>query len=467
MSVHSLFHRLQKPVDIAPLVIFRVLFGLMMFAGILRFWLNGWITDLYVTPRFYFNYWGFEWVHPLGDAGMHLLFLCSAMAAVGIAVGFLYRISAGFFFLTFTYIELIDATNYLNHYYFISLVGFLMIFLPANRSFSVDVAIWPDLRRDKIPLWAIGIIRLQIAIVYFFAGIAKLTPDWLLNATPMKIWLPAKSHLPVIGGLMYERWTAYLFSWFGAAYDLLIAFFLINRKTRPTAYVFVIGFHLATALFFPGIGMFPYVMIICSLVFFSSAFQQKLLSRITARAQLTPYGNAYQFPLRLNGLLAAALVIYFFIQIVVPLRYLAYPGQLFWYEEGYRFSWRVMLMEKSGNTFFYVKEPSTGRTFEVNNNEFLSPLQDKMMSTQPDLILRYAHYLASVYRQRGLKNPAVYAECYVALNGERSRPFTNPNIDLSKQSFSWQHYKWILPPGEKENQSSLITIKNKLYTDEK
>lgn len=457
MSVYSFFHRLQKPVDIAPLVIFRMLFGLMMFAGILRFWLNGWISDLYVKPRFYFSYWGFEWVHPLGHTGMHLLFLLAGISTILIAAGFLYRISAVVFFLVFTYIELIDATNYLNHYYFISLVGFLMIWLPAHRFFSIDVAIWPHLKCDKMPLWAIGIIRLQIAVVYFFAGLAKLSPDWLLHAMPMKIWLPAKSHLPVIGDLMYENWVAYLFSWFGMVYDLFIAFFLINRKTRPVAYVFVIGFHLATALFFPGIGMFPYVMIICSFVFFSSSFQQKLLNGFIRRGKSASSGYVYQLPVRVNTLFMVAAGIYFCIQIVVPLRFLAYPGQLFWYEEGYRFSWRVMLMEKSGNTFFYVKEPSTGKTFEVNNNEFLSPLQDKMMSTQPDLILRYAHYLASVYKQRGLKNPSVYAESYVALNGERSRPFTNPSIDLSRQSLSWCHYTWILPLAENE---TIIIHKN-------
>nr|WP_294869682.1 HTTM domain-containing protein [uncultured Pedobacter sp.] len=439
-------HHLQKPVPIAPLVIFRVLFGLMMFAGIMRFWLNGWIMDLYVTPRFYFSYWGFEWVHPLGDTGMHLLFLLAGVSALGMAAGFLYRITAVAFFLSFTYIELIDATNYLNHYYFISLVGFLMIWLPANRYFSIDVKIWPDLKRDMVPLWTIGIIRLQIAVVYFFAGLAKLSLDWLLEATPMKIWLPAKSHLPLIGGLMYKSWVAYLFSWFGAVYDLFIAFFLISRKTRPIAYVFVIGFHLATALFFPGIGMFPYVMIICSFIFFSSSAQQKLLNRIKDPGKSNSNNSFYQLPVRVNMMFMWALGLYFCVQLVVPLRFLAYPGQLFWYEEGYRFSWRVMLMEKSGNTFFYVKEPSTGKTYEVNNNEFLTPLQDKMMSTQPDLILRYAHYLASVYEQRGLKDPAVYAESYVALNGARSRPFTNPTIDLSRQALSWRHYTWILPP---------------------
>ncbi|MCC8411197.1 HTTM domain-containing protein [Mucilaginibacter sp. UR6-1] len=446
MPLISFFTRFQRPVSIAPLVIFRVLFGLMMLAGTLRFWLNGWITDLYVKPKFYFTYWGFEWVRPLGDTGMHLLFLCVGVSALLIATGLFYRIAAVLFFLSFTYIELIDVTNYLNHYYFISLTALLMIFLPANRYFSVDVKLWPSIKKAYVPLWAIGAIRLQIGIIYFFAGLAKLNADWLLNAMPMKLWLPAKSHLPVIGNLMYQSWVAYFFSWFGAVYDLLIAFFLTNYRTRPVAYVFVLGFHLATALFFPGIGMFPYVMIICSFAFFSSALQQRLLNRIGNTSFLPASTfNSYHVPVRLKSVLTGAAIVYFTLQVVVPLRFLLYPGNLFWYEEGYRFSWRVMLMEKSGNTFFYVKEPSTKKAYEVNNAEFLTPLQEKMMSTQPDMMLRYAHYLAGVYAQRGIKKPAVYAECYVALNGRRSTLFTDTTIDLSRQPLSWQHYNWILP----------------------
>lgn len=416
----------------------------MMLAGTIRFWANGWITQQYVTPKFYFTYMGFEWVRPMGNTGMHIIFGVIALATIFITAGLFYRVAVIVFFAAFTYVELIDVTNYLNHYYFISLVSFLLIWLPANRYFSLDVRIWPKLKRSYVPLWTIGIIRLQIGIVYFFAGLAKLNPDWMLHAQPMKIWLPAKSHLPVIGDLMYKEWIAYLFSWFGAFYDLLIAFFLINRKTRPVAYIFVLGFHIATAIVFPGIGMFPYVMIISSFAFFSSGYHQKLLDFFTGKKQPIPASN-YHYPATLQMFLPGIIGVYFSLQVIIPLRFLAYPGHLFWYEEGYRFSWRVMLMEKSGNTFFTVKEPSTGKTYEVENREFLTPLQDKMMSTQPDMILRYAHYLADVYAKRGLKNPAIYAQCFVALNGERSRPYVDTAVNLAAQPLSWKHYNWVLP----------------------
>jgi hypothetical protein len=436
--------KLQQPVSVAPLATFRVLFGLMMFAGTMRFWLNGWISDLYIKPRFYFSYMGFEWVHPLGSAGMYVLFTFMAAATLLVAAGLWYRISIIIFFLSFTYIELIDVTNYLNHYYFISLVAFLLIWLPAGRFFSVDTYLNPKLKVTSVPLWMVGIIRLQIGMVYFFAGLAKLNADWMLNAVPMKIWLPAKSHLPVIGQWMYTGWIAHMFSWFGAAYDLLIAFFLISNRTRSWAYIVVLGFHISTAIFFPSIGLFPYVMMVSSLVFFSSSAHQKLLQWLS-RSKAYPFTINYKPRPLAYKFMGTLLGLYLLVQLIIPMRFLLYPGHLFWYEEGYRFSWRVMLMEKSGNTFFYVKEPSTGKTYEVNNSEFLTPLQDKMMSTQPDMILRYAHYLASVYQQRGIKKPVVYAEGYVALNGRRSRPFIDTAVNLAVQPLSWKHYKLVLP----------------------
>jgi len=436
---------LNRQVSIAPLITFRITFGAIMLFSIIRFWLNGWIETQYIKPRFYFTYMGFDWVRPLGETYTYILFLVMGIAAFMVLIGLWYKVAQLVFFVSFSYTELIDVTNYLNHYYFISIVSFLLIFLPANRSLSADVYLCPAKKRTHVPFWMIGVIRVQMGMVYFFAGLAKLNTDWMLDALPMKIWLPAKSHLPVLGSLMYKEWVAYIFSWFGAIYDLSIVFFLISKATRSYAYIAVIGFHLFTALFFPAIGMFPYVMILSSLIFMDAEFHQRLLSWFTHKAYFNNIVLNFQLTKRSNSTLLYVMAIFFILQALLPFRYLLYPSPLFWYEEGYRFSWRVMLMEKSGNTFFYVKEPATGKVFEVNNPEFLTGQQEKMMSTQPDMIIRYAHYLKSVYQHRGVHDPEVYAEGFVALNGEPSKPFINPTINLSAQELSWRHVKYILP----------------------
>ena len=185
----------------------------MMFVGILRFWLKGWILDFFIQPDHFFHYYGFEWVKPMGEFGMYTIFSLLLISSLFIAIGLYYRVSSILFFLLFTYVELIDVTNYLNHYYFISLVSFLMCFLPANRSFSLDI--WNNREKilKSIPNWTLGILKFQLGVVYFFSGIAKLNYDWLFDAMPMSIWLQAKTHWPILGSFFTEKWVAYSCSW--------------------------------------------------------------------------------------------------------------------------------------------------------------------------------------------------------------------------------------------------------------
>ncbi|RIJ37806.1 HTTM domain-containing protein [Pontibacter oryzae] len=435
---------LTAQVSAAPLAVFRVIFGGMMLASILRFMAKGWVTDLYVTPKVYFPYYGFEWVQPLGETGMHALFILMALAALGLMLGLFYRLSAVLFFLSFTYVELIDKTNYLNHYYFVSVVALLLVLVPAHRHFSLDVLRKPHTWVSHVPRWAVLIFKLQLGLVYFYAGLAKLHPDWLLEAMPLRYWLPAHTHLPLIGTWLDKAWIAYLFCWFGAFYDLTIPFFLSWRKSRLVAYATVIVFHVLTAVLFQ-IGMFPYIMMVSTLIFFSEKFHERLLQGLKGitRAR-TPAFQRYSHTTA-QPILLYLLALHFAVQALVPWRFILYPGQLFWTEQGYRFSWRVMLMEKTGTAFFYVRDPKTGRETEINNRDYLTVNQEKQVATQPDMMVQYAHLLKQDFASRGIANAEVRAEIYVAMNGRGSRLFIDPTVNLAAEKDSFLPKAWILP----------------------
>jgi hypothetical protein len=183
-------------------------------------------------------------------------------------------------------------------------------------------------------------------------------------------------------------------------------------------------------------------MIASSLVFFSGEFHTRLLSFLPVRKPILS-GKPYQFSYK--NTVAALTAFYLFFQLLIPLRFLLYPGNLFWTEQGYRFSWRVMLMEKAGAAYFTVKDQAGKKEYVVNNGQYLTPLQEKMMSSQPDLILKYAYYLADVFKNKGLAEPRVYAEVYVTLNGEPSRLFVDSTVNLAAKKLSWQPYDWVLP----------------------
>ena len=433
--------------SIAPLVVFRIIFGLMMFVSTLRFLLKGWVDLLFIQPTNFFHYYGFEWVKPLGEIGMYTVFGLLLISALFIALGLFYRWATILYFLLFTYVELIDITNYLNHYYFISLVAFLLCLLPAHRSLSVYVWRKPSLELSKIPNWILGLLKFQLGVVYFFAGIAKLNCDWLFKAMPMSIWLQAKAHWPIVGSLFTEQWIAYSFSFLGCIFDLTIVFFLLSKKWRIPAYIVLVVFHTITGIMFP-IGMFPWIMILATLIFFSPDFHQKIIIFIQSRLKLKVRESIEYNSLFLHGfkkkVLTGFLLTYVLFQLLFPFRCLLYPGQLFWTEQGYRFSWRVMLMEKAGTAFFYVTDPITGNRGEVDNSQFLSPTQEKMMATQPDLILQYAHIIKREVESRGLQNPIINAQVYVTLNGSRSKLFIDPEINLAIVDDSFEHKDWIL-----------------------
>lgn len=493
----------SRTLPIAPLVTFRVLFGLLMCYGALRFMAAGWVEALYVAPQFFFKFYGFHWVQPLGRVGSYLLYSLIAVSSLALALGYRYRLAAVLFFPSFTYSELLDATNYLNHYYLVCLLALLLIFIPAHGAASLDVRQGRTRHRSRVPAWCIHALMLQIGIVYFYAGLAKVDADWLLRAMPLAVWLPTKADWPVLGVLFAQPWMAYVFSWAGAIYDLTIVGWLRWSKSRPWAYAAVVVFHVLTKLLF-NIGLFPLIMITSTLIFFSAGWHERLHERLRRLAWLqsdrllptkvrwvrgldgiTPACTAqsgrrqpdkatshalHPAPGLISGdgiegfsggfdgitrqpdkatfppiFTRYALLTFFAFQLLFPLRYLAYPGPVQWTEEGYRFGWRVMLVEKAGQATFYVADPATGRRSEIRNLDYLTPFQEKQMAIQPDFILQYAHFLARTYREQyGIANPRVTVDSYVALNGRPSRRFIDPEVNLAMQQDTWQPKPWIL-----------------------
>lgn len=429
-------------VSIAPLVTFRILFGSILLLGTIRFMLSGWVEKLYLEPKFFFKFYGFEWINPLDQTGMYILMALIIASAAFVMLGLFYRIASIILFLSFTYLELIDATNYLNHYYLVILLAFLMIFLPANRNFSLDVWRNPSLKVTLVPAWTINVLILQLTIVYTFAGIAKLNEDWLLRAMPLAIWLPEHKDVPLIGYLFNFKWTAFAFSWMGAFYDLTIAYFLLFKKTRIWAYCTVIIFHTLTGILF-NIGLFPVIMIFSTLIFFPAAFHEKWLTKLAYKNNSTILLNDKQ---HYFNFLKPLLGVYFVLQILLPIRHVFYPGNILWTEEAYRFSWRVMLVEKSGHTVFTIEDKAQNKKTEIINGKYLTQFQEKQMSIQPDFILQFAHFLKKEYETKhGLKDPVITVDAHVALNGRTSQRLIDPSVNLAEIHDSFAPKQWLLP----------------------
>jgi vitamin K-dependent gamma-carboxylase len=419
----TLPERLSRQVDASSLAMFRVLFGVLMAGSLIRFMASDWINELYVRPTFFFKYSYFEWVQVWGPTGLHLHFTVLIIAAVCIAIGLFYRVALMIFLVGFTWIQLMDQTNYLNHYYLVILIATILLFVPANCALSVDARRNPHTARDTVPVWTVYLLRFQVALVYVFAAVAKLGTDWLIHAQPLSIWLSARSDMPLLGPLLGEPWMAYAMSWGGLVYDGTIVGFLLWSRSRPYAYAAVIGFHAMTWALFD-IGIFPFIMAVFTTIFFAPDWPRRFI------------GPAQQVerPTRttIRGWQVGLLTLWCAFHVTFPLRHLSYSGDVLWNEQGMRYAWKVMVREKMGSITYRVERLRDGREWQVSPSDYLEPRQLSEMSSQPDMIVQLAHHIRQDFITRGRGEVAVRVDALISLNGRPAHRMIDPKVDLTR-----------------------------------
>ena len=138
---------------------------------------------------------------------------------------------------------------------------------------------------------------------------------------------------------------------------------------------------------------------------------------------------------------------YFIIQLYLPLRHLQHPGNLFWNEDGYRFSWRVMLMEKNGYTTFISKDPKLNVQKQVDLDNYLTAFQQSQLRSKPDMILQFAKHIGQLQENQLGYAPEIYVDSRISLNGRRSQVFIDQTVDLyNKGNFNAKN--WLIPLSE-------------------
>lgn len=441
---------LLRPVAADWLVVLRVAYGLILSVSLGRFLYFGWIDRFFVEPRFHFKYWGLEWLGVLPGPLLHALFWVLLGLGLLVALGVCFRWSAWLLLLGFAYVQTLDVATYLNHYYLAALLGLLLACSPAGQVGTLPQ--WWRRRRASAPLaertvpaaW-LYLLRFQVGIVYVYAGLAKLHGDWLLGAQPLGIWLSSRQDFPLLGPLFRLSWAPLAFSWAGFLFDTSIVLWLSWQRTRVAAYALLLVFHALTSVLFP-IGLFPLIMSAAALVFFPPGSFRSLWQRLRSAPRrpeplVSPQRGQQSGPARWALALGVG---YCLLQVLLPLRFLAYGDNVRWHEQGMRFSWRVMVREKNGSVTFRARD-QRGREYEVSPARYLTPLQVREMSAQPDLIAQLARHVREDFAARGLGPVLVRADAWASLNGRRRQRLIDPDVDLASVSLGLAPAGWILP----------------------
>jgi len=427
----------SEPVSGRSLAVVRVVVGAVGLLSAVRIVQYGWIDQLYTGPAHRFTYLGFGWVPQPSAPVMTGIVAAMAASSVALALGWRTRIAGAVLLVAFAWTELIDVTTYLNHYWFLTLILTLGLVLP-----------WDG--RPSVARGWVWLVRFQAGVVYTSAGLAKLQGDWLVRAQPLRLWLPPRADLPVVGPLLDDLATAHVMAVAGAAFDCSIVALLLGRRARPWAWAALVGFHVCTWLLFP-IGVFPWLMIGVSTVFFAPDWPARLRTRLPLGELAIRSGGKPPDLIASSGvggnrrgLLVGLAVVWVVVQVALPLRRLAYEGDHRWTGQGYRFAWNVLLVEKSGSVTFLVHDPATGRTRATDGSGLYTRAQIQVMATEPDLIHQAALALAATEADRGRPGAEVRVDAWVSFNGRPPARFIDPTVDLAAEPRDLRDDAWIL-----------------------
>ncbi|WP_437813135.1 HTTM domain-containing protein [Sorangium sp. So ce1078] len=432
---------LTAEVDAASLAVFRIGYGALIAWEVVRYVLHDRIYRYYIEPGFFFSFVPF--IRPWGGTGMYWHFAALFVLALLCAAGLFYRVSAALLCAALTYVFLLDKAQYLNHLYLLCLLGLLLAAAPAHRALSLDrlrarraspAGAPPSAPAETVPRVYLFALQAQIAIVYFYGGVAKLNGDWL-RGQPLTMWLAEHRGAPLIGPLLATPAAGLALSYAGLFIDLSMGFLLFSRRTFPLGAAIAVAFNLSNALLFK-IGIFPYAMIAALALFADPSWPRRRLPFLFGGAD-RPGGGA-EVPSPAAGwrraLPLALLHGYLLVHLVVPLRHWAYPGDVAWNEAGHRFSWRMKLRDKNVSELdIRVLDPRTGVRESLDLGEWLTDRQLGEMCTRPDMIADLARHVADRWREDFGVRPIVTAKVVASLNGGPYRDLVDPTLDLASQ----------------------------------
>ncbi|MEO6668498.1 MAG: HTTM domain-containing protein [Ferruginibacter sp.] len=436
----TFYERLFQPVSNSPLIAFRMLFGFLMAYHFLRSIFNGAIYENYIKPPFTFNYIGFDFLQPLPGNGMYFYAGIMVVLAILIMLGAWYRFAMITFTVMWTAMYLMQKADYNNHYYLMVLLCLLMSFMPAHRYFSVDSKRNAVKITNTCPQFYLWIFMLQIGIVYFFAATSKITSDWF-SGKYIEIQFSGFTGRFLTGGLYAQRWFQLCICYGGFLFDLLIIPLLLWKPAKTFAFFLACLFHLFNSYTF-SIGIFPYLSIALNLFFLDPGIVHRFFfSRqkpvIEDNVQMKHHSIK-------SKLLIAGFSIYLIFQLLVPLRSFFYHGNVFWTEEGYRLSWKMMLRTKSGKVHFKVIDPVSNKTWIADPAKLFIPKQVMWLAISPDIIWQYAQRLKKEFAEKGFPNVQVYAIGSVSLNRSKPMPLVDSSINLAGVKWeAFRHSKWI------------------------
>jgi vitamin K-dependent gamma-carboxylase len=422
--------KLGQQIDGTSIAVFRIGFGLIMLWELIYFLRMDFVKVFLIEPKVQFSYEFLLFLKPLPKPILDILIVVLMVCCLFIIIGRFYRKAMIVFCIGFSYLFFLDKAYYNNHLYLICLLSFLLILIPADNKLSFRKN--DSELKKPTQYWHLLILRLQLVIVFFFGGVAKLNYDWLVSNQPVRAILENKANHSFLGDVLTSDFTIYFFSYGGLLFDLLIPFLLFIPKTRILAVLCALLFNILNAWLFNDINIFPYFMML-SLVLFLEP------NKVARFINLKLFGKQSETPISKKVInvkkpILILMAIYFLIQGLLPFRHLLYEGNVDWTGAGQRFAWRMKIqhrtLEKMEFKVLDMKKkviiPVEVRNYGLNQDQL------NLMAYDPVSIVQFAKFIKKHCREnKGIDDVQVQSEIIVSFNGRKTQPIFDKSVDLS------------------------------------
>lgn len=422
-----------KSIDASVIAIFRIIFGLFMVYQMIYYFQIDYTFQFIYGPEVLFPYPGLEFLKPFSLGILKAIHVGLLISAVLITLGFLYRYAMIFFFLGFSYFSFIDKTLYNNHIYLIALIAFVMIFISADKKYSLRAKLSKKPLSKLVPAWHQYILVFLISIVYFFGGIAKLSPNWLQSN--LVSYIIGQAQRNILMEFFPRDFLIVLIKYGGLLFDLSIAFLLLYKKTRKLGVILVVLFSLTNnSILFNDIGIFPFFMICATILFFDSEKVGRFVDTIfSSKSETAKVDQEAVVTTKYKSLTLTLLGVFVIFQLVFPFRYLLFTSNPEWTGIAQRFSWRMKMQSRNIIDFkMTLTDRATSKTFNVDGTSFVSKNQLIHMPEDPYTFVHLAKYISQkLNRENGLVNPIIKTQLMVEFNGMPAQFMIDPRRDLT------------------------------------
>eukprot|EP01063_Lacrimia_lanifica_P039264 TRINITY_DN858_c0_g2_i6.p1 TRINITY_DN858_c0_g2~~TRINITY_DN858_c0_g2_i6.p1 ORF type:complete len:1022 (+),score=324.15 TRINITY_DN858_c0_g2_i6:58-3066(+) len=257
------------PTDPLPLALFRIAFGYLCadYAYDQLYWGDAYRTHIRADMRFKYDYFEFLGAD-LPERLMYLMYYIMFFSAIGMMLGFPYRLSCFGFGFSFMWHFFAESTHYNNHHYLMWFLGYVFMIVRADAclKFSpwrttkyiagllVGSKAEPASPVTPIPYFHHFCLRGLVLFVFWYGFVAKCNNDW-------------NSGHAFRGGMEDEGFpwiinelVVFFLVWGGTVFDMAGPLFLVHSPMRVPALLGFTFFNVMNMIMFT-IGCFPWMML--------------------------------------------------------------------------------------------------------------------------------------------------------------------------------------------------------------